>query len=51
MMLVRRDRCIGCGICASNCPSDAISLVKTRDFIPIKDQKELMVKRSKTKIH
>lgn len=51
MMLVRRDRCIGCGICASNCPSDAISLVKTRDVIPIKDQKELMVKRSKAKTH
>ena len=51
MMVIRRDRCIGCGVCASNCPSEAISLVKTRNNIPIKDQKELMAKRSKAKTH
>ncbi|MHA2038149.1 MAG: 4Fe-4S dicluster domain-containing protein [Promethearchaeota archaeon] len=26
--------CIGCGICAANCPNDAIKMKKVRDNIP-----------------
>ena len=26
--------CLGCGLCASNCPQDAIILEKTRNHIP-----------------
>ena len=51
MMIIRYDRCIGCGVCASNCPSDAIQLEKVRDYIPIKSQNELLVKRSEGKKH
>jgi len=51
MMIIRYDRCIGCGVCASNCPSDAIQLEKVRDYIPIKSQNELLVKRSEAKMH
>jgi len=33
-ILVREDICIGCGICASNCPQEAIHLKKVRDVKP-----------------
>jgi Pyruvate/2-oxoacid:ferredoxin oxidoreductase delta subunit/DNA-binding Lrp family transcriptional regulator len=29
-VIIREDICIGCGICASNCPKEAIKLVKVR---------------------
>jgi len=31
---VREDVCIGCGVCASNCPSESITLKKVRDMKP-----------------
>jgi len=31
---IREDVCIGCGVCASNCPSGSISLKKVRDAKP-----------------
>ena len=33
-VVVREDQCIGCGVCASNCPSEAIYLKKIRDQQP-----------------
>jgi formate hydrogenlyase subunit 6/NADH:ubiquinone oxidoreductase subunit I len=38
------NRCIGCGLCASNCPNQAISLKKVRDFIPVPTYPELFKK-------
>ncbi|MFX0006529.1 MAG: 4Fe-4S binding protein [Promethearchaeota archaeon] len=36
MMYVKEDFCIGCGVCAVNCPNNAIKLVKVKDSIPKK---------------
>ncbi|MFX1501684.1 MAG: ATP-binding protein [Promethearchaeota archaeon] len=34
-MKVREELCVGCGICAANCPNNAIKMVKVRDEYPI----------------
>ena len=33
-MVLREDKCIGCGICAVNCPKEAIKMMKVRDIEP-----------------
>ncbi|MFX1374778.1 MAG: ATP-binding protein [Promethearchaeota archaeon] len=33
-MKVREDLCIGCGVCAANCPNSAIKMVKVRNEHP-----------------
>ncbi|MHA1265361.1 MAG: ATP-binding protein [Candidatus Helarchaeota archaeon] len=41
---VREDICIGCGLCASNCPKEAIRLKKVRDEKPAKNFIEAVMK-------
>jgi formate hydrogenlyase subunit 6/NADH:ubiquinone oxidoreductase subunit I len=48
---IRLDRCIGCGLCASNCSEEAIALVKVREFIPVKSQMDLLTQRAAGKTH
>ncbi|MFX0134380.1 MAG: ATP-binding protein, partial [Candidatus Hodarchaeota archaeon] len=43
-ILVREDVCIGCGVCASNCPNEAIYLKKVRDNKPAKNFLEAIQK-------
>ena len=40
-----------CGICASNCPSGAITLEKVRNVLPIKTQAEMRAKLAEERIH
>jgi Pyruvate/2-oxoacid:ferredoxin oxidoreductase delta subunit len=51
MMRIRYDLCIGCGLCASNCPSKAISLEKVRNVVPIVGSNEMIQKISESKTH
>ena len=51
MMMIRLNRCIGCGVCASNCPSDAINLKKVRNIIPDQNQTQLMENLAAGKTH
>lgn len=34
LMVLREERCIGCGVCAANCKKNAIKMVKTRNEVP-----------------
>jgi ferredoxin len=51
MMRIRYELCIGCGLCASNCPSKAISLEKVRNVVPIVGSNEMIQKISESKTH
>jgi Pyruvate/2-oxoacid:ferredoxin oxidoreductase delta subunit len=41
------DLCIGCGVCASNCPQEALLLEKVRNDVPVKNLKEYYKKLEK----
>ena len=39
---VQTHRCIGCGLCVTTCPSEALSLVpKEQETVPPRDQRSL----------
>jgi formate hydrogenlyase subunit 6/NADH:ubiquinone oxidoreductase subunit I len=42
---INLDRCIGCGVCAFNCKSEAITMVKKFDNIPVETMRDLVMKR------
>ena len=50
-MNIRLNLCIGCGVCASNCQSNAITLEKVRNVIPFKNQVELTAKLREGRAH
>jgi Pyruvate/2-oxoacid:ferredoxin oxidoreductase delta subunit len=51
MIITREDLCIGCGVCASNCPKEAITLEKVRNIIPVKNQAEMEQKFKEVRVH
>jgi Pyruvate/2-oxoacid:ferredoxin oxidoreductase delta subunit len=41
---INTDRCIGCGVCAYNCPEEALSMIKKFDKIPVANMMMAMTK-------
>jgi len=42
-IIVSIENCLGCGLCASNCPEDAITLEKARNDIPHETMGEIFI--------
>ncbi len=38
---INMDRCIGCGVCAFNCPEEALTMVKSFDKVPVKNMMQM----------
>lgn len=41
---INTDRCIGCGVCSFNCPTEAITMIKRFDKVPVGDMMTAMTK-------
>ncbi|NMB64296.1 MAG: 4Fe-4S binding protein [Spirochaetes bacterium] len=47
-----QQKCIGCGLCVSTCPNNAITLIhkdKSQDTVPPKDQDDWYREKSKSR--
>ncbi|MFC1822371.1 ATP-binding protein [Thermodesulfobacteriota bacterium] len=49
-MVVHEAQCVGCALCASHCPEDAIQMVKIRDYLPAENLKEMNERYLKEKV-
>ncbi|MGD8566137.1 MAG: 4Fe-4S dicluster domain-containing protein [Candidatus Bathyarchaeota archaeon] len=50
-ILFLEERCIGCGLCAHHCPTEAIKLVKVKDEVPEMTPREAMNRTEAERIH
>jgi Pyruvate/2-oxoacid:ferredoxin oxidoreductase delta subunit len=50
-ILFLEERCIGCGLCAYNCPDNAIKLVKIRNEVPEMTPKEALARVEAERVH
>ncbi len=48
---IAEDKCIGCGVCASNCPHNAITLKKVRSHVPEKTAAAAAARYEQERIH
>ncbi len=50
-ILFLEERCIGCGLCAYNCPNNALKLIKVKDAVPEKTPREAMMRVEAERVH
>lgn len=50
-IILLKERCIGCGLCAYHCPKNAIELVKVKDETPEMTPREAFIRVEAERIH
>jgi len=49
-MFIQEEKCIGCGLCASFCTQEAITMGKVRDYVPAQTLAEVNERYEKERV-